>query len=222
MGILDRVAKLLEASVSDLMERERDAESLLNQALREMERELQQARGQHEDARHAASLKRQLMLRRQEEAALFAKRAEEARAEGRPLAAEEQERFRQKALSGAQALETEAREAERKVAEFQSQSDELERAGKDLRAKVEALAERLRQVRVNAPRNAPGLGEKPPPEDTYQRAREKVEEREARAEPGWTSSTPKGGTEWELERLQRQAAVDEKLAELKRKMQGGG
>lgn len=199
MGVMDRFRDLMAGNVADLFERHPDPDRLLAQAIAEMQGELEVARHGVQHARDEAREKRELQEVRREEAARLGDRAKAAASEGLHEEATRLRAAQDKAKTHAGTLEAEAVRAEAAAAQVQDALCAVEGLMVEARARQQQVLERLKELRratQDGPR--PQVREKHPPPPASERTRDDVER--------------------ELNNLESRSQVEDRLAELKRKM----
>jgi phage shock protein A len=198
MTMWQRVQELAQASVQDLLKRGGDPDQLLGQAIAEIEKELGKSSADLEEAQGAARVGMEMAETRMEEARHFEARAHQAQSQGMTAAAAELRAFGGRAKAHAQLLADEARKAQASVQQLQDALAALKQTVQDARSKRAELQARLKEIRERTAR--PRVGP---------------------ARPSWVGPEERAkDVERELEDLQRRHVVDEKLAELKRKLGG--
>lgn len=204
-SVFDRFRTVVGQGVDSLLSHDAP-ESLLRQAIEEMERELIGAVGQEEAAAQVARHARELQQLRAEEAARLGVRAQTAQEDGLPEEAARLRTAAEKAQANAGSLEADAVKAEAHHVEVRDAVAGLRQLIEDARTKREQVKDRLETLRrVSTGGSRPRMGAQepsPPP-----------------AAPPPVNEKPPN-PEQQFRDMERKAAVDDALAALKKKMGG--
>jgi phage shock protein A len=218
MGILGRVSTLIKSNVNDLIDGMQDPGKEIDQMVRDMEDSAREARG--EVARCMADEKR--LQKRLEtlggEAQLWEDRAAAAVRAGDDGLARE-------ALLRKKDTETEQAEAKKAAQEQSVYVDQLTAALKALEARVKEVQLRQGTLRekARASKRGGGLGGGPSAFDNFERMSSRIEAVEAEASLGDELNGRNAAaleTDRKLAALGSSSAVDDALAELKKKLGG--
>ncbi len=219
MGILERMSTIIRANINELLDRAEDPEKLLNQLIRDMEDQIQQARGQV-----AAMIAQEKELQADLEeakglAAEWASKAELAVRQGRDDLAREALRRKRDYESHVQVYESQYRSQVEMVARLKQQLAELESKYERTLRDKDVLIARYRAARAQrqVSQVATELGSISP-EAELQRMERKIRSEEARAAAEQEISQT--SLEAEFQKLEADRDIEEELAAIKRKVQG--
>ncbi len=208
-SVFERFKSLVGQGVDSLLSHEAP-ESLLRQAVEEMERELVGAVSQEEGAAQLARHAREMQQLRAEEAARLRVRAQTAHGDGLPEEGARLLAAAEKAAANAGSLEADAVRAEAHHAEVRDAVAGLRQLMEDARTKQEQVRDRLatlRRVSTGGGATRPRMG----PQDAANGPDVAPPHKEHK-EPS---------PEQQFKDLERKSAVDDALAALKKKMGGG-
>lgn len=219
MGILDRVSRLVRANVNDALDNAEDPEKMLNELIRDMDREIREARGQ---VAAMIAQEKELAADKAEADRLSAewqRRAELAVDQNRDDLAREALRRKRDSDENARIYGEQLVAQQQSVSRLKSQLQELENKYDQMQSKRDALIARSRRARAqqqvhetisNLPQSD-AAGE-------FERFERRIRSSEARAEA--TAEVAEIGMEDDFAALERDFGVDDELAALKARRSG--
>lgn len=219
MGILERMSTIIRANVNELLDRAEDPEKMLNQLIRDMEEQIQQARSQvasmiAQEKELKADLEEARRL-----ATEWASKAELAVRQGRDDLAREALRRKRDYESHVQVYESQYQSQTEMVARLKEQLAALEsKYEKTLRDK-DVLIARYKAARAQRKITQVGteLGSISP-EAELQRMERKIRSEEARAAA--EQELVQTSLEAEFQKLESDQDIEQELSALKQKVQG--
>ena len=220
MGILGRLSSLIKSNVNDVIDSMQDPAKEIDQMVRDMEESARQARTEVAQCFGEEKRLQKRVVDLEAEAAQWGKRAETAvRAGDDELA---KEALRRKAEN-----EAERGETQKSLQEQGVYADQLAQALKALEARLKDIKLRQGTLRAKARANKKGapLSAKTSAFDDFDRMAGKIDTVEAEAgldEQLGGRSAESAVAERKLNELAAQSTVDDALAELKKKLGGGG
>ena len=220
MGILGRLSSLIKSNVNDVIDSMQDPAKEIDQMVRDMEDSARQARTEVAQCFGEEKRLQKRVADLEAEAAQWEKRAETAvRAGDDGLA---KEALRRKAEK-----EAERGETQKSLQEQGVYADQLAQALKALEARLKDIKLRQGTLRAKARANKKGapLSAKTSAFDDFDRMAGKIDTVEAEAgldEQLGGRSAESTAAERKLNELAAQSTVDDALAELKKKLGGGG
>jgi phage shock protein A len=220
MGILGRLSSLVKSNVNDVIDRMQDPAKEIDQMVRDMEESARQARTEVAQCLAAEKRLQKRVTDLEGEAADWVKRAEMAIRAGDDALAKE-------ALKRKGEKEAERAETQKSLQEQGVYADQLIQALKALDARLADIKLRQGSLRAKARANKKGspLSGKTSAFDDFDRMAGKIDEVEAEAglDEQLGGRTPESAAaERKLNELAAQSSVDDALAELKKKLGGGG
>ncbi len=225
MGIFSRLNNVVRANVSGMLDKAEDPESLINQTIREMESGLKQAHQELvETLGHAKRLEKEAEEARAE-VAKWEERATLAVRKGEDSLARDALKQKLQASKKAERLDGQAAQNHSAVDKMKDTLDSIEHKIEELRAKKAALASQVRAAReAGTGASSGGLGGGSA-FDGLERLTHKVDQLEAEVEASSVlDDTKKAELEArfrELEKSSEAFEVEDELAALKRKVEGG-
>ena len=220
MGILGRLSSLVKSNLNDVIDSMQDPAKEIDQMIRDMEESARQARTEVAQAMGAEKRLQQRVADLEGEAADWVKRAETAVRAGDDALAKEA--LRRKAEKDAERAET-----QKAVQEQGVYADQLTTALKALDARLKDIKLRQGTLRAKARANKKGapLSAKTSAFDDFDRMAGKIDAVEAEAsldEELGGQTAESSAAERKLNEMAAQSSVDDALAELKKKLGGGG
>ncbi|MDD9937141.1 MAG: PspA/IM30 family protein [Myxococcales bacterium] len=225
MGIFSRLNNVVRANVSGMLDKAEDPESLINQTIREMESGLKQAHQELvETLGHAKRLEQEAEEARAE-VAKWEQRATLAVRKGEDSLARDALKQKLQASKKAERLDGQAAQNHSAVDKMKDTLDSIEHKIEELRAKKAALASQVRAAReAGTGTSSGGLGGGSA-FDGLERLTHKVDQLEAEVEASSVlDDTKKAELEArfrDLEKSSEAFEVEDELAALKRKVEGG-
>jgi phage shock protein A len=222
VGIFNRVSAIVRANLNSLVDHTEDPDKLIDHTIHEMEDGLKRAR--RELVAAVASVKRleAEAAQQAEDAARWEDKAGLALRKGDEELAREGLKQKLASSKKQERLLAQAAEAKRAADGMKSSLDELEKKTGDLRARKGVLAAQVRAARESA--TEPGLP-RGTAFDDLERLTSRVDQMEAEVEAASVLDDVKRAELEarfrELEQQSESAVVDDELAALKRKVEGG-
>jgi len=217
------MATLLRANVNDMLDRAEDPEKMLNQLLRDMANQIQEARGQL-----ATMMAQEKMLEAQlddanDDVTKWEGRAERMVKSGNDEMAREALRGKQDAEGHVAALQNQIESQRSLVAQMRSQMDALQRKYDSANANKDTLIARYRRARTQQQMANPqsGGGEAHDYGSDLDRLTNRVQQEEALASAQQELATSNSGGAYSDFGDENSDAIESELAALKQKFGGG-
>ncbi|GGL16361.1 PspA/IM30 family protein [Deinococcus radiotolerans] len=222
MSILDRLSRLLRANVNDLISKAEDPGKIIDQALRDMRAAYADARSEVADAMSQnAKLEREANTNRRL-ASEYEKKAEEALRGGSEDLAREALRRSQNAKDLAAGFEEQLSTQSQTVEQLKTQLRALEAKIDEMESKKSLLAARQKTAQAGATLDrVSGFSKAGSAMDAFEDMEEKVSGMEDRNR-AMQDLRKENDFDAQLKDLGRTQALDDAMAALKAKVQGGG
>jgi phage shock protein A len=220
MGILGRLSSLIKSNLNDVIDSMQDPAKEIDQMVRDMEESARQARSEVGQCMAEEKRLQKRVADLEGEAADWVKRAETAVRAGDDALARE-------ALKRKAEKDVERGETEKAVQEQGVYADQLTQAMKALEARLKDIKLRQGTLRAKARANKKGapLSPRTSAFDDFDRMAGKIDAVEAEAsldEQLGGQTAESAAAERKLNEMASQSSVDDALAELKKKLGGGG
>lgn len=224
MGMFRRLNTVLRSNLSALLDRAEDPERLIAQTVRDMERELAQARRELVTAHGTAKRLAKTREERLEESAGWEDKAALALRQGDEALAREALRHKMRLAREADGLQQQAARQEAAAEEMRTTLERIEGRIEELRARGGTLAAEVRRARQAPPAEGAGGRFGSSTFDELERMGTRIDQLEAEVEVADTLDDGKAETERRFRAMERDAeseAVEDELSTLKRKLDGG-
>lgn len=222
MGIFDRMNRVVKSNLNSLVESAEDPGKLIEQTIIDLEAELKRAKGDLVTQMGTAKRLDKKVIEAEEEVVGWENKAVLALKAGDEDLAREALRMKQKAKQGKENLLKQANTAASEAQKLQSTIENVEQRVEDLKAKKATLAAQVRAAREGgggARLGGGSLGE-------LDRLTSKIDQYEAEVEASSVIDDDPKRAEIEarfraLEKKSGGAVVEDELAALKKKLEGG-
>lgn len=220
MGIIDRISQLTRANINDLLDRAEDPEKMLNQILRDMETNIQQARGQVADMIAQEKIIEGDLQQTQKLSGEWGDKARRAVAAGRDDLAREALRRKKDNDDNAAIYQQQAEAQKQTVDKLKQQLQALESKYQSTLSNRDALIARQRRAKAQQQVTATLSSFSPlDPTQELNRIEQKIRGNEAKAAA--MSELQDESLDSQFHELDQDVDIETQLAELKASVGGG-